>query len=465
MLATACQTATEVGERSIAPQNESSDTEPNSGTADGAAGPEPTMTTATDVFERARQSVVFLGSALEGRGSGVAIDGGWIITNAHVVGRATTVRMVTTDGVEFGDIPVRAVDPVLDIAVLGPIEPGDNGPVPIARTVSADVRVGETVFLLGYPDERNTLPVPALTQGIVNRRRNVVLRDYSFLQVDALIAPGQSGGALVDSEGRLIGLSGLLFGAAQFGLALEADSLDERVQLLLDKPEPADPFDGEPVTSFEDVLGPRRYVAFMTETDGPIDVEVTSTGDMFIELRTASGWTIFKDWQNWDYFVDLPRVGADYQVDRTLQGTERLEVTVDPGRYQVLIGSAGRGPAMASIVSGVPLFPLPDLEEGAILTAGEVHEGEIDWTRDSDKWNVPLLAGDKATITIDGIGDYFGVVRLNGQVVASNDDAGFGVFALGTTIEFTAEGDSDYELEIGTRDADWHGYFVKLDIE
>lgn len=449
LLATACQTATEVG------GNEQADT----GQGDTGA-----MRSPSEVFETARQSVVFVGSAEESRGSGVAIDGGWIVTNAHVVGRARHVRIVTSDGDELGLVPIHGIDPVLDVAVLGPIPEGDAAPVPIEQAMSADAQVGETVYLLGYPDETNKRPVPTLTEGIINRRREVVLRDYTFLQVDASIAPGQSGGALVDTQGRLIGLSGIRFGSAAFGLALATDSLRERVDMLIDGPPIADPLASEPVDEFQGEIGPHRYVAFMTETDGRIEVEVNSAGDAFIEVLSAAGSQKFEDWQDWDYFVDTPRTESDFFRDRSLQGTERLEVEVAPGSYQVLVGSVGRSPASATITSSTPLYPLADVEEGAVLVPGEVTEGEFGWTKDSDKWIVRLAAGDTATITIDGIGDFFGVVRLDDMVISSNDDAAFGVFGLGAKIEFTAETSGDYELEVGTRDVDRHGYFVQLDL-
>jgi len=455
LLAAACQTTT------VLPQTEETADEPTVQARDREAAD---MSTPSEVFEIARQSVVFVGTPEEGRGSGVTIDGGWVVTNAHVVGRARTVRVVNSDGVELGEIPIHAVDPVLDVAVLGPLGDIENAPAPIELGESADVLVGETVYLLGYPDETNTVPIPTLTEGIVNRRRSVELRDYSFLQVDASIAPGQSGGALLDDDGRLIGLSGIQFGAAAFGLALETDALNERVQTLIDGPPLADPFDATPINSLETELGPHRFIGFMVESDGRIDVEVNSSGDTFIEVLSAAGARKFEDWEGWDYFVDVPRTENDYFRDRTLQGTERLSLAVEPGPYQVLIGSAGSSPAPASITSGSPLFKLPDVEEQALLEPGAVYEGEFGWTKDSDRWKVRLSAGDIANVTIDGIGDFFGVVRFRDSLIASNDDASFGVFGLGSKIEFTAPEDGEYELEIGTRDDDRHGYMVRLDI-
>lgn len=476
LLVTACQTSTEVlglpdPTAEVRPSEETTSTESSevddvspSAQADASESETDEMSTPSEVFEIARESIVFVGNPLESRGSGVVLDDGWILTNAHVVGRAREVRVVSSDGEELGQLPIHGVDPVLDLAVLGPLDQTDLSPTPVSLAVSADVQTGETVYLLGYPDENNTVPEPTLTEGIVNRRRSIELLDYSFFQVDASIAPGQSGGALLDDEGRLIGLSGIRFGEGAFGLALETDSLVERVQMLIDGPPLADLFDGQPVESLDVVLGPQRFVAFMIDSDGQLEVEVNSAADMFIEVLSAAGARKFDDWEGWDYFVDLPRTKNDYFRDDTVQGAERLRLAVEPGPYQVLVGSFDSSPAAATITSASPFYLLPDAEEGDTLAPDEVREGEFGWSKDSDKWVVPLNAGDTAKITIDGLGDVFGVVRLDGIVVASNDDAGFGVFGLGSKIEFTAVEDGDYELEVGTRDLDRHGYFVLLEI-
>ena len=61
----------------------------------------------------------------------------------------------------------------------------------------------------------------------------MAIGDYPFVQVDATIAPGQSGGALINGRGELVGISGLEFGEGEFGLAFASDPMWPRVEDMI----------------------------------------------------------------------------------------------------------------------------------------------------------------------------------------------------------------------------------------
>jgi serine protease DegS len=140
-------------------------------------------------------------------GSGVIIDdSGHVLTNHHVVAGADEIRLAFTDG-RILTAEVIGTDPDTDLALLA--VDADDLPV-IARGRSSDVRVGDMVLAIGNPFGLSQ----TVTQGIVSatgrdRLGHSVFED--FIQTDAAINPGNSGGALVDAEGRLIGINTAVF--------------------------------------------------------------------------------------------------------------------------------------------------------------------------------------------------------------------------------------------------------------
>lgn len=139
----------------------------------------------------------------QGIGSGViATKDGYILTNNHVVDGADEVKVALQDGREF-TAKVIGRDPKTDIAVIK-IDANDLPAVPMAD--SDKVEVGDLVLAIGNPFGIGQ----TVTTGIVSAtgRAGAVGLDYEdFIQTDAAINPGNSGGALVDAEGRLIGIN------------------------------------------------------------------------------------------------------------------------------------------------------------------------------------------------------------------------------------------------------------------
>jgi len=138
-----------------------------------------------------------------GLGSGVIVTkDGYILTNNHVVDGANAVKVTLQDGREF-TATVIGRDPKSDVAVVK-IDAQDLPVVPMAD--SDKVQVGDVVLAIGNPFGVGQ----TVTQGIVSAtgRGNMGIEDYEdFIQTDAAINPGNSGGALVDVEGRLIGIN------------------------------------------------------------------------------------------------------------------------------------------------------------------------------------------------------------------------------------------------------------------
>ncbi|GAB4407578.1 MAG: trypsin-like peptidase domain-containing protein [Bacteroidia bacterium] len=141
-----------------------------------------------------------------GSGSGVIVSAdGYIITNNHVIDGADDIEVALNDKHTYKATLVGA-DPSTDLALLR-IE-ADNL-VPVVLGNSDEVRVGQWVLAIGNPFNLTS----TVTAGIVSAKgRNInILRDRaaieSFIQTDAAVNPGNSGGALVDLQGRLIGIN------------------------------------------------------------------------------------------------------------------------------------------------------------------------------------------------------------------------------------------------------------------
>jgi serine protease Do len=155
-------------------------------------------------------------------GSGFIVDAsGIVITNNHVVNGADRVTVQVSDGREFSG-RVLGRDPKIDVAVVK-ID-GQGKFTPIKWGDSDHIRVGDSVFAVGSPFGLGN----TVTSGIVSARgREIGAGPYDdFLQVDAAINSGNSGGPLFDSAGRVVGVNTAIFsptgGNVGIGFAIPA---------------------------------------------------------------------------------------------------------------------------------------------------------------------------------------------------------------------------------------------------
>jgi len=174
----------------------------------------------------------------QGLGSGVIVDAnnGYILTNYHVVGEADEITVTLNDQREF-DAKVIGADKASDVAVIQ-IKADNLTAAPLGR--SEDLRVGEIVVAIGSPLNLSG----TVTQGIVSAtgRRADILGDYgfeNFIQTDAAINVGNSGGPLVNLRGEIIGInSAIATGTGSFlgvGFAVPIDMARDVMQDLITK--------------------------------------------------------------------------------------------------------------------------------------------------------------------------------------------------------------------------------------
>lgn len=208
----------------------------------------PLEQTFISIFERCSPSVAHIttrsivndgwggASTQEGTGSGFVWDEeGTVVTNFHVVKDAQRVR------VAFGDRTFTAQvvnsTPDYDLAVLR-LQGDISGLTPIRLGSSKDLRVGQTAIAIGNPfgfDQTMTTGiVSALNRSIATRESKQL---SGLIQVDAAINPGNSGGPLLDSEGRLIGVTTAIYSPSGasigIGFAVPVDTVNEVIPQLL----------------------------------------------------------------------------------------------------------------------------------------------------------------------------------------------------------------------------------------
>jgi serine protease Do len=164
-----------------------------------------------------------------GAGSGVVITpDGFLLTSAHVVGRTSRIRASFTDGREIG---VRQVgtDPLSDLAVL---RADDQAPAAAKLGDAAVLRIGQLVVAIGNPHGFESSVTAGVVSGMgrsLPTRAGATARVIDdVIQTDAALNPGNSGGALVDGQGRVVGINTAVAGVG-LGLAVPVNATTRQI--------------------------------------------------------------------------------------------------------------------------------------------------------------------------------------------------------------------------------------------
>lgn len=187
-------------------------------------------------MERVSPSVVTI-QLPGGVGSGVVLRPDIIVTNAHVVGNAREVTIGFADGVNATG-RVLAADEVTDLAVVR----SERGDLPVPEYRSDLPRPGEIAIAIGSPLGFENTATAGIISGLNRNIPDSAVASSSLvdlIQTDASISPGNSGGALLDAQGRVVGINEAYIppaaGAVSLGFAIPTSTvLDVTEQLLTD---------------------------------------------------------------------------------------------------------------------------------------------------------------------------------------------------------------------------------------
>jgi len=389
----------------------------------------------------AKDSVAYVSNvAATGTGVVIAADGKrYVLTNLHVVDPYTTAD-ITVAGSTISDVPIAGVSAAADIALVGPLNDESLVALPIGS--GNEVEKGDDVFLVGYPGEsggtNKTKPddlEATISSGIVSRLREAKEFGVSFIQTDATISGGQSGGPLFSDAGDLVGISGLSF--AEFALALSGADVSKAVDLIVAGK-------GDPT----DDRVPQR-------TDSPTKIEPQTSG-----TATAADSI---DTQA----LYLPADSSKRTLKLTVEGADTLVTAVDIVTGQPIAVSKNATDLQKRLVGAIAnaqggdASNLPDPTAGGLsekLTKPEVAPGTFEIPIEADQaviitFDTPLsdTAVDQPWTAAPGLFPV-SVTRPTSPIkVGETDDILFTTIV--TTVDYTVELTAGQNIEVFARSA------------
>jgi serine protease Do len=314
-------------------------------------------------------------------GSGVIVEAdGLVVTNHHVIDRAEEITVVLADRREF-EAEVILSDDSTDLAVLR--LSGVEESLPVVPLADSDaLQVGDLVLAIGNPFGVGQ----TVTSGIVSAqaRTTAGITDYNFfIQTDAAINPGNSGGALVDMQGRLVGINTAIYsrsgGSLGIGFAIPANM----VRSVLDSIERGIPLqrpwlgaDGQNVTAdIAESLAldrPRGVLVNLVEPDSPAEAAGLRVGDIVLAVngREVAGIDALR------FRVATLTIGTPARLTVWRDGgTADLTLDViappeDPPRN--ITPLAGRHPFAGAVVANLSPALIAELEYRGSLRRGVV---------------------------------------------------------------------------------------------
>jgi putative serine protease PepD len=261
-------------------------------------------------------------------GSGFVIDDeGRVITNHHVVVGADTVTVVFADGDE-AEASVVGSDPSTDIALLQ-LEGFDGELHPIPLGSSESLEIGDTVVAIGSPFGLEG----TLTAGIVSALDRQIRAPNNFtidgaIQTDAALNSGNSGGPLLDAQGRVVGVNSQIQsesgGNVGIGYAVPIETAREVVEQLREDGEVEHAYLGVTLTEPEGEEDGVRLAEVIP--GGPADDAGLEVGDVVVEVGGEPAETV----DEVRGAVDARQPGDDLQVE-VRRGDDTETVTVELG--------------------------------------------------------------------------------------------------------------------------------------
>ena len=390
-----------------------------------------------EVYALVSPSVPFIETSA-GTGSGVLIEGGYVVTNYHVVWPYEAVWVVFPDGTELENVPVAGWDPMADLAVLGPVRV--SAP-PLELRNGEDMVIGSELFLVGYPAEVDLFPQPSITRGILSRFREWDRLGMTYLQTDAAIAGGQSGGALVNSKGEVIGISGLSFSEAGFGMVASSADVVPIVEQLIQGLDSSG-------------LGDRRLPTGRGSFE--YDIDLRNYWDTRTFVLDAAAGTIFEatiDGLGDGWFHVSDPLGPLLQVDDAYSGTEYGTVELlTHGVHFLQVEMASGDSSRFDLSSNIRLKPLNDPDDGRTIAVGETIAGSLDYFSDWDWYSIHLNEGETAKISTDSINVDTAIAvdfpNSRENQVVFDDDTGGGLYGINAELVYRAPKSGEYYIAV-----------------
>lgn len=270
-------------------------------------------------------------------GSGVIVSpDGVVVTNNHVIEGMTEIKVVLSDRREY-NAELALADPQTDLAVL---RISVDEPLPYLTFANSDsIQVGDVVLAIGNPFGVGQ----TVTNGIISAlaRTAVSVSDYSFfIQTDAAINPGNSGGALIDIDGRLVGINSAIYsrsgGSNGIGFAIPSRLVQQVIKSAISGTALVRPWLGASSSTVTADMAkalkldrPAGAIVDDVWKGGPADRAGIEPGDVITEV---DGQPVF-DAQTLQYRIGVNNDGDTADIVYVRNGktrTARLSLTLPP---------------------------------------------------------------------------------------------------------------------------------------
>ena len=402
-------------------------------------------------------------------GSGIVVDGGYVVTNAHVIDPFSSATITFQDGERHEDVPLVGVDLVADIAVLGPI---DMDRQPVTFEDPADDEQGSDLYLVGYPAEvASDTPELTISRGILSRFRTADPFGLTYVQTDAAIGAGQSGGALIDGAGRVVGVSGNYYD--EFAYALAGPDVSESIESITSGTSSeyrSVPLAEDATTASMHVEQPAidEGVVVLPFTDVDATVRLSLRSDQVPFLVVLDLFTFepsFVSQTAVDYSTDI--FGSGSEDAPAIDGGTEVEpgvfdIDVPANTYLLAVFGAVSGPADVTLEASAPVQILPDLDQSAALLVGDQVDGVIDYFESSDSFLIDLAEGQAIDVSVHSpTGDMAYSIQAPGQDyldVEFVDDSNVGLLGFDAADQFVAPAAATYTLRVFSNDGFSRGY-------
>ncbi len=365
-----------------------------------------------DILQRINESVRNVASSVEpsvvhiemrrwrgGSGAGwVFDDQGNIITNAHVVGPASRVTIQFHDG-RLEEGTVIAADPISDIAVIK-VERGDYL-VPAQRASGLRLERGDRVFAFGSPFGFKFSMSSGIVSGLGRSARSPSGMGISnFIQTDAAVNPGNSGGPLVDVQGRVVGMNVAIATATEneggnegqsagISFAIPLATIESRVQQLIETGTIRQGylgvrFSNAPVEVNGSIVRNKGVLIEFVAPDGPSDKGGLKPGDVVLSIDDVP----VEGSENLRSIISAKRPGAMVDLVIVRNGSDRITLKYPLGEmpddvyanfYLDILGSqaglllgdrAESGPVVIRVLSDSPAAKA-GFKAGQIITQAD----------------------------------------------------------------------------------------------
>ena len=391
--------------------------------------------TPAEIYLQLAPSVAYVETSL-GSGSGLLLEGGKLLTNAHVMWPYDTARVVFPNRSEVNKAIILGSDRIADLAVLD-VSHASDLPEPAVFGDGEELAIGSPVYLIGYPAETLEYPTPSITQGILSRKRSWEPLDLTYFQTDAAGEGGQSGGALVSEQGQVIGISSLALGEG-FMLAASITDIMSRVESLglgLDvsglgaREIGSLAGETEVQAQIPHFLAQAVWVIWPDISDD-VEIEVESRGDAWLTVYAPDGF-------------------AEIETDERTSGAESgAFVAQIDGPHFVTVGSNDPHPIDVSVSASRTLVPHNDPDDGTKVSVGVTRAGSVDYPGDADWFELDLTEGQRVYVTAETLNFDAQLVidqATNGdEALFWDDDSAGGIYGDTPAGYFTAPSTGTY---------------------